>query len=345
MPFAKFAGTLVLALVFALRSVAAFADEELTIPLEPGTVVAADGMESSADDGMVIVPPGAMLPLDPQAVLVAPQSAPIPNPIIVEQPLFANGLVVPAGYQCPSEGHCGVPCVACRQAQFTGWSAAVDLMIFQPIYAGGDMTIVHPDGGSESSDVSVGPRVMLRHEHAHGGGLEARFSGIAYEELLIRDSAPYYPTISETELRTFQFDFDLTQRFWIGDSSVVMGVGPRAASLSMKIGDDPELSTNTGGVGVSAMLDRPFYRSSLSTLSLIGFGRASLMGGNIQIDDTTAADGTMSILEAGFGVELRRKAGRGDFVGRIMMESQWWESNMMAPIYFDGPTVRLGYQW
>lgn len=341
MPLAKFAGTLVLALVFALRSVAAFADEELTIPLEPGTVVAADGVDSSADDGMVIVPPGAMLPLDPQAVLVAPQSAPIE----VEQPLFANGLVVPAGYQCPSEGHCGVPCVACRQAQFTGWSAAVDLMIFQPIYAGGDLTIVHPDGGSESSDVSVGPRVTLRHEHANGGGLEARFSGIAYEELLIRDSTAYYPTISETELRTFQFDFDLTQRFWIGDSSVVMGVGPRAASLSMKFGDDPERSTNTGGVGVSAMLDRPFYRSSLSTLALIGFGRASLMGGNVQIDDTKVADGTMSILEAGFGAELRRKAGRGDFVGRIMMESQWWESNMMAPIYFDGPTVRLGYQW
>lgn len=238
-----------------------------------------------------------------------------------------------------------MPCAACRQAQFTGWAAAVDLMIFQPIYAGGNLSIVHPDGGSESSDVSVGPRITLRHEHAHGGGLEARFSGIAYDELLIRDITPTVPTISETELRTFQFDLDLTQRIWIGDSSVVMGVGPRAASLGMRVGNGPERSTNTGGVGVSAMLDRPFYRSSKMTLACIGFGRASLMGGNVQLDDTTVADGTMSIFEAGFGAELRRKAGRGDFFGRIMLESQWWESNMMSPIYFDGPTVRLGYQW
>jgi len=333
MPLAKIAGTLLFALAFVQWGANSFADEELTIPLEPGTVV--------ADDGMVIVPPGAMRPLDPQMVLATPSE----TPVVVDQQLFANGLVVPAGYQCPSGGHCGVPCAACRQAQFTGWAAAVDLMIFQPIYAGGNLSIVHPDGGSESSDVSVGPRVMLRHEHAHGGGLEARFSGIAYDELLVRDVTPNTPTISQTELETFQFDLDITQRFWIGDSSVVMGVGPRAASLGMKIGNGPERSTNTGGVGVSAMLDRPFYRSSVTTLALIGFGRASLMGGNVQLEGTTVADGTMSIFEAGFGAELRRKAGRGDFVGRIMVESQWWESNMMSPVYFDGPTVRLGYQW
>ena len=70
------------------------------------------------------------------------------------------------------------------------------------------------------------------------------------------------------------------------------------------------------------------------------------MGGEIvNSSDQLVADGTLSILEAGFGLEMRRQLWGGDFVGRVVFESQWWESNLLQPIYFDGLSLRLGYQW
>ncbi|WP_146441860.1 hypothetical protein [Botrimarina colliarenosi] len=305
------------------------ADGSLAYPLESETVV--------AEDGMLILPPGAMQPSDPNAYLMAD-----PPPVVVEQQLFANGLVVPAGYQCPTEGHCQTPCVACRQAQYVGWSLNVDLLVFEPYYADASSTLVHDDDATEGT---LGLRLTFGHENSSGGGMEFRFSGTDFDELGILDSgAPN--TLQPGEIQTFQFDFDLTQRIWIGDSSIVFGVGPRAASLMHRFGADPEVRANAGGLGLSATLYRPFWRSEKCQFAAIGFGRGSLMGGEIvNADDQLLADGTLSVLEAGFGLEMRRQWGRGDFVGRLLFESQWWESNLMQPIYFDGLSFRLGYQW
>ncbi len=315
------------ALLGAAASVFAY---ESAYPLESGAAV--------SEDGMLIVPPGAIQPADP---LTAPYASQ-PDRVVVDQQLFANGLVVPAGYRCPSEGHCETPCIACRQAQFAGWAAAFDLLLYRPIWAGGDATIVH---SNESSDGGVGPRFTLRHEAYDGNGIEMRIGGIAFSDLKFIDSSAT-PTLVDGEIEMFQFDFDLTQRFWIGDSSLVFGVGPRAASLMYRIGPTPELQVNTGGAGVSALLDRPIWRSSKTTFAAIGYGRASLMGGNVEnAAGATVADGTMSILEAGFGLEMRRQWGRGDFLGRVTFDSQWWEPNIMAPIYVDGVGLRVGYQW
>lgn len=305
------------------------AQETLAYPAGAGAAV--------AEDGMLFIPPGAMQPADPQAVL-AQQG---PAPVVVDQQLFANGLVIPAGYQCPTEGHCGVPCIACRQAQFTGWSAGVDLLIFEPYWAGGPRTIVHDDEG----DVSVGARVTIGHENARGGGMEFRFGGTNFDELSYLDTdAPTTPL--PLDLTTFQFDFDLTQRVWIGDSSIVLGVGPRVGVLNYQFDTEPERQINAGGLGLSATLHRPFWRSQKVQFAAIGFGRGSIMGGEIvNSSDQLLADGTLTILEAGFGLEMRRQLGYGDFVGRLMFESQWWESNLMQPVYFDGLSIRLGYQW
>jgi hypothetical protein len=330
MPFAHRAGLLALVIAcFAVTARSATPDN-LAYPLEPGTKL--------TEDGMLIVPPGAMQPAQPEVVL-APQVA---DPVVVEQQLYANGLVVPAGYCCPNEGHCELPCVACRQSQFTGWSAAVDLLIYEPYWAAGTRTIYH-DG---DADGAAGVRLTVGHESAHGGGFELRAGGINFDGLEYVETATLPNQLLLADLTTFQFDFDLTQRVWIGDSSIVLGVGPRAGMLNYQFGPDPERQLNAGGLGLSATLHRPFWRSAKTQFAAVGFGRGSMMGGNVENSvGQQIADGTLSILEAGFGLEMRRQCWGGDFIGRVMYESQWWDSNLMSQIYFDGLSLRAGYQW
>lgn len=293
---------------------------------------------TSTPDGMLILPPGAMQPASPDMVLRAAE----PSPVVVEQQLFANGLVVPAGYCCPTEGHCATPCIACRQAQFTGWSVAVDVLLAEPIWATGDLTLVNVE---DDGNGAAGVRFTIGHESPSGSGIEARFGGIGFNDLSMVD-IDQPNTVEPGEIRTFQFDFDLTQRIWIGDSSIVLGVGPRAAGLRYDFGPLPERRLVTGGLGLSATLHRPIWRSPKTQFAVVGFGRASIQGGELQDElDRFIADGTLSILEAGFGLEMRRECGYGDFVGRVMFEPQWWESNVMNPIYIDGLALRLGYQW
>ncbi|QDV72840.1 hypothetical protein K2D_10040 [Planctomycetes bacterium K2D] len=299
-------------------------------PFEPGATL--------TEDGMLIVPPGAMQPAHPAAVFAAPED----DPVAAEQQLFANGLVVPIGYGCPTEGHCDTPCVACRQSQFTGWSAAVDLLIYEPYWAGGTRTFYH-DG---DTDAAAGVRLTVGHESSHGGGMELRVGGVDFNDLEYVETATSPNQLGLANLTTFQFDFDLTQRVWIGDSSIVLGVGPRAGMLNYQFGIDPEMQLNAGGLGLAATLHRPFWRSPKTQFAAVGFGRGSIMGGNVEnAAGQQVADGTLSILEAGFGLEMRRQCWGGDLVGRIMYESQWWDSNLMSKVYLDGLSLRVGYQW
>lgn len=261
-------------------------------------------------------------------------------PAVTEQQLFANGLVTPAGYACPSEGRCATPCVACRQARFTGWSVAADTLIYEPYWAWGTLTRAY-----DSEDASVGVRLTIGHESRQGSGVELRVGGVRFDNLPFAEiGAP--DAIVPGSFEMFQLDVDFSQRVWVGDSSIVVGVGPRAATLTHQLGADPEFRLRAGGVGLSAALHRPIWRSDRMLVAVVGHGRASILGGDYVTDaDEWVADSTLSIFEAGFGLELRRACGGGDFLGRLAFEPQWWEGSALQPIYLDGLKLGLGYQW
>lgn len=298
------------------------------------------------EEGLLIVPPGAIAP-EPAPVQYVTDEAPavvqaggVPAGVVTTDQLCANGLVVPSGYQCPTEGHCASPCIACRQSRFTGWSTAFDAMLMTASFAGGTITY---DG--DDRNVS-GVRWTLQHESCDGGGFELRLSGAGSDEIFMVNTGGSTPSVDTAEIAFGQLDVDFYQRVWIGDSSLVLGVGPRVGVLRSKFGADTEAIVSGGGAGVSAALDRPFWQSEQCRLAYVGYGRAGFVSGSFESPEgVRRADGTLSVMEAGFGIEIRRLLWGGDIVGRLMLESQWWESNMMQPVVLDGITLRCGYQW
>lgn len=256
--------------------------------------------------------------------------------------LAPNGIVIPAGYECPTEGCCGAPCPACRQARFHGWSVFAEVISRDPAFAGGTLTL------SDSDDhAAAGPRITFGYEGRNGGGVEFRFSGVAFDELGVFGLAPSPGDLPvPSEMRVFQFDTDFYQRLWIGDTSLVVSAGLRGAELGFQIGSAAEEVTNAFGLGGGLALNRPLHRTDRSSLAWIAHGRFSALAGDIESpEDTRYADGTLSILEAGLGLECRNRWGRGDFVTRGLLEYQHWDSNMMTPVSFAGASFGVGYQW
>lgn len=283
----------------------------------------AESLPALEQPGFTVVAPGALA--------ISPQP----------QPLQANGLVVPAGYECPSEGHCGTPCPACRQARYTGWSAMAELLSFQPSYSSSGYSTLNAPSSS------AGMRFQIGHEASDGRGATARFASINFEDMPTVVMFTVEP-LAPTSIETFLFDFDLTQRLWIGDTSLVLGAGPRFAHLSIHRADLVKFDVNAGGIGGSLVMNRPLWRGETAQLSAIGRGGASLLGGGLieaGKEGNKLADSSMLVADFGFGVEWRDRSRWGDLYLRLMAESQWWDTTFYEPVVLNGLSLSFGHQW
>lgn len=243
----------------------------------------------------------------------------------------------PTSYVCPTGGRCGSPCRACRQARLTGWTAAVELSALSPRIPMNDFRV-------DQDEAVAGVGVVFGREGHRGGGIRAKVWGIDSDDLRLRNNVN--PTIvTAADFRAIQVDVDFYQRMWIGDTSLLVGVGPRAAGLRFGSPSAPTILAGAGA-GVTAELRRAFYRTQSTEIALVGSGELSMLTGELEDGPTQLLhDASITIGEAAFGVESRHQWGRGDLVFRYLFETQVWNATAFDEVGLIGSRFQFGYQW
>ncbi|TWT88384.1 hypothetical protein Mal64_18640 [Pseudobythopirellula maris] len=278
---------------------------------------------------------------------IVPPQPPLDNPMAppAEGPMASPADLAPtydpevqiAAAFCPTGGCCPEPCRACRQARLTGWSVIGGIS---------SATVGHSNTSFTYAEESqlTGGQLKIAHESSRGGGYRVAFRSWDDEISIQGSAAPHLSSQANVTFSTF--DFDLYQRVWVGDTSLVLGAGVRAAHQEVDFlnGSNPGF----GGGGLSAFLEfrRSLYRSELSEVSVLGYGRYSQMLGTFE--ETTPGfqpTAAMGIAETGLGLEYRRRLGRGDLILQYMADAQLWSSSNLGDHALLGDSFMVGYQW
>src|SRR6185295_785145 len=113
--------------------------------------------------------------------------------------------------------------------------------------------------------------------------------------------------------------------------------GPSGGHLRFELPDDSSSRFNGGGISVFVEGFQPTWRWAKVDLGVVGRARLSLMEGDW--DDSTGTviprthHDSMSIVEAAWGLELRRRYGQCEehyWYIDLLFEHQRWESAWMA---------------
>ena len=290
----------------------------LVCPLLVGPAGAADGADAYVPDYDRLVADAPALTVDPE---VTPASA---------------AYLAVSQHACPTDGYCPLPCDNCLRSRFAGWYVSGEVTVHEPNYANGLFTF---DGAGVA-----GGRLTIGHEKRDGFGFRGRLWASGDEELdAIELAPPNDPT--QVDFRASLLEFDWYKRFWVGESNIAVGAGPRRGLLEIST-DSSGGRIEGGGAGAFVELWRPFFIGERTTFAFIGRGAFSVLSGDVDVAGSSLdIDTTLRVAEASFGIEMRRHVGRGDFVAAALYEAQSWDANLFEDVVINGAAFRFGYQW
>jgi hypothetical protein len=284
---------------------------------------------------------------------------PYPN-----QPISFQTCAEPV-YDCCDQ--CGGEVCRCGDVNYrSGWTLGFDIAALHSNTIG-----VAGEDASWFDDAGAAARISLGYEWYSGFGIRAQSWGYSVDGIVQRTTISlgqqpnlpltYFPIYAkladylEIEAGTFYFDFYKAVVSRHGE--LLLGAGPASGRLSFYF---PASSTlreyHGGGVSVFGQGLYPFYSRHRWHLALVGQARLALLSGEWEDIGGNSLDElsqSMSILELGTGLELRRRSGRRAdhywFV-RTMAEFQQWTSDRMSPLGgdtlgLDGTSVCFGLGW
>jgi hypothetical protein len=162
----------------------------------------------------------------------------------------------------------------------------------------------------------------------------------------------------DVETSATTFDFDLYKRFSISCSSLIVGAGTRVAELDFRdTAIDRHCRFDGGGMDFFGAWDHPLYIGQKWDLSFIGLGRMSILRGDWRdktgglVPDTN--NDVMTILEASWGIEFRRRFGRNLdhfwYINGLFdiqdWQSSWMTANVGSSAGFHGVNFNVGVSW
>jgi hypothetical protein len=202
--------------------------------------------------------------------------------------------------------------------------------------------------GPWPDDPAGGFRLNLGYEDETGIGVRLRFWGVGVDAS---------PPADDVELSAGAFDLDLYKRLYIDDTELVLGAGPTGRALEFTLSDDSSSEFSASGISLFAELYYPILRFTKTDVGFVGRGRWSFVEGDWR--DTTGLvipptdHDTMSIVEAAWGLELRRRFGRCEdhfWTLGLLTEYQRWDSQWMgefldSSVGFTGANIYFGFNW
>lgn len=301
--------------------------------------------------GSVVAADGGLAQLNPVQRQPAPASTPLsiarPQPTLqagVTAPPESSGLAPGAPaieqtmFAAPNAASdCGAVCSFGQQERFTGWFAGGELTLHEAKNANASFTF--------NGDTVVGGRFVVGYEGPRGYGIRGRLWGAGNDELeTIAIASPHAAAM--VDFSTFLIEADFYKRFCVEESCVTVGAGTRGGGLEVRLPGDSGFDIGGSGVGAFVELWHPVFIGPRTTFAYVAHGRASFLSGEAELAGTDIdVDTTIAVAEAAFGVEMRRRWGRGEIVAAAMLESQHWDTSAMTDVVLDGGNLRCGYQW
>ena len=293
-----------------------------------------------------------------------------PLPAALEEPPYAAPVLEPMEVPFPEMAvGCAEECVDCGPicAQPSYWYGGVDLLVTRFNYHTNSIAIYNSRYTSDE-DATLAVRPYLGWESSTGTGIRTRlwfFEGQVqnvvspsyFNYYALFDDYVYLTDIeSNYTVSASYFDIDFYRRLYYDRTSLLFGVGTKAASVSTEHtgffgGQTFEEEYRAGGVSVFAEGNHPLYLGPKYECGFIGYGRISLLTGEVESGNRLIHhedyDLDMSIVEIGLGLELKRKFRRGDLLFQVVSEIQRWEmqGETASDMSFDALGLRLGGQW
>jgi hypothetical protein len=207
---------------------------------------------------------------------------------------------------------------------------------------------VSEDGfGQWSDNGSLALRLGLGYEGCDGIGTRVQFWGFDDRQNTMA---------GDVELGASTFYWDFYKRFYIENAELVLGGGLAGAGLEYdlkSLGDRARLSS--GGLSIFGEGFYPLLRFAKMDVGSIFRGRFALLSGQWRDDGTPFISDTdhdmMTIIEMGWGLELRRRFGRLEdkyWYIDIVPEFQRWESASLPGAFdpgFEGTSINFGLAW
>lgn len=211
-----------------------------------------------------------------------------------------------------------------------------------------DLHLAGPAFGKyDQGGVSAG--IELGYEWATGYGIRAQLWGFGQDAQESRD---------DTEIRAATFDLDIYKKIFVDYTELVVGAGSRGADLDFRsTANDKHSEFQGGGINVFAEWYHPLYIGQKYDIAFIGLGRMSLVQGEWRdqtgtlVPDTN--DDMLTILEASFGLEYRRRFGqRQDKYWYVSVspdiqqwQSQWMGAHVGSSAGFSATNFNFGVAW
>lgn len=247
----------------------------------------------------------------------------------------------------------------CCDSPTSNWYVGLDLAVLKPHMGSlGFNNGVADIAITPEHDYNVAPRVWLGWENAEGLGVRARYFTFDADASQPVAGTPFS---TATQLEAQTFDFEATQRGYLGKLQFQLGGGFRYANMETGISLIPPnggIGMDFEGFGPTVAIDvrRPFGSRGLA---LVGGARSSWMYGETDFHGTGifaavpqsvfAEDHMMQINELSLGVEWSRCLARGSKVSvAALWEAQAWEWAPVAglihqDIGLTGPTFSFSY--
>lgn len=201
--------------------------------------------------------------------------------------------------------------------------------------------------GDWENNGGLGLRLLLGYESCDGVGMRMALWGFGQE---------VYTPVGQVDLGASTFNIDLYKRFFVKDAELLVGGGSVGGHLEYKL-DALNQSADFSGGGVSVFGEGyyPFLRFERTDIGQVVRARFSLLSGrwddnNSPFISDTGHD-TMSILDIGWGLELRRRFGKAQdkyWYLAIVPQFQRWESASLPNAFdpsFQGTSFNFGLAW
>lgn len=240
-------------------------------------------------------------------------------------------------------------CIAPEYWEFNPWYGGAEIMLMAINYTDSLAT-------TDSDRTFVTARPYLGYEDPFGTGIRGRFWAMSHDVNMLSTNPAFgaagNPNVYEFEAGSF--DLDLYKRFRFERSSLAVGGGLKIAHFGLEA---PTLNpfitvsqdVDASGVSIFAELRHVVGASPNSEWAWVFRTRAGALAGTTEgrINNQLAyrADSPMFTFEAAFGTEYLRHYKHHDFVLNFMAESNYWNSEALDSVAFNGASFKVGFQW